>query len=289
VSAEQTTWRPRRILIGYDGSDGAKDAVALCRILADPAGERALLVNVLPYPGPPSFVYRRLQGHELPLPDHFFEPAVTVLSGLQVETRAYVGASPARVLNDIAESGDFDLMVVGSPSRRRAGGALGSVAQALLHGAPIPIAVAPQGYAARDGGGKLARIAVAYDATEESEAALQQAAMLAQDSGAAIEVLNVERPIDPVGGPVAYKLDLPEDPRSILREARHRVDPSIEVDTRELRGTTAVALSEACRTGTDLLCLGSRGYGVAARVLLGSVSSRLLHEQPCPLLIAPRP
>jgi nucleotide-binding universal stress UspA family protein len=162
-----------------------------------------------------------------------------------------VGASPARVLNDIAESGDFDLIVVGSPSRHRAGGALGSVGQALLHGAPIPVAVAPQGYAARDGAGKLARIAVAYNATEEAEAALQQAAVLAQGTGAAIKVLNVERPIDPVGGPVAYKLNLPEDPQSILREARHRVDPTIEIDTRVLRGSTAAVLSEACEAGTD--------------------------------------
>jgi nucleotide-binding universal stress UspA family protein len=286
VSAERTIWGPRRILVGYDGSAGAKDAVELCRVLAIPAGEKALVVNVLPYPGPPSFVYRRMDGHELPLPEDFFEPAVSALSGLELETRAYVGASPARVLNDIAESGELDLIVVGSTSRT--GRARGSVGQALLHGAPIPVAVAPQGYAAREHG-KLTRIAVAYNATEESEAALHQAESLAQGTGAALAVLNVERPADPVGGPVAYKLDLPDDPRSILREARHDVGPGLEVETRVLRGSTAAALSEACGSGTDLLCLGSRGYGIAARVLLGSVASQLLHEQPCPLLIAPQP
>jgi nucleotide-binding universal stress UspA family protein len=248
-----------------------------------------LLVDVLPYPGPPSFVYRLLAGNERTLPDDFFEPAVAALSGLELETRAYVGASPARVLNDIAEGGEFDLIIVGSPRRYHMGGALGSVGQALLHGAPIPIAAAPQGYAARDHG-KLARIAVAYNATEESQAALRHAERLAQGTGAAIEVLTVERPLNPVGGPISHTMDLPEDPKSILTQARHEVDPSLQVDTRVLRGpTAAAALSKACEAGIDLLCVGSRGYGIVARVLLGSVSRQLTHEEPCPLLIVPRP
>ena len=289
MSAEETAWAPRRILVGYDGSDGARDAIELCRVLAIPAGERALVVNVLPYPGPPSIVYRLLSKHERPLPDDFFDPAVAVLSGLELETRTYIGASPARVLNDIAEEGEFDLIVIGSARRRPVGGALGSVGQALLHGAPIPIAVAPQGYAPRDHG-KLARIAVAYNATEESQAALHHAKLLAPETGAAIEVLTVERPPNPVGGAIAHTMDLPEDPKSILRQARHEVDPSLEVDTKVLRGSTAAAaLSKACEADIDLLCVGSRGYGIAARVLLGSVSRQLIHEEPCPLLIVPRP
>lgn len=288
MPAEQTTWGPRRILVGYDGSDGARDAVELCRVLALPAGERALLVNVVPYPGPPSIVYRLLEMHERPVPDGLFEPAVEVLSGLELETRNYIGASPARVLNDIAEEGGFDLIVVGSPSRGREGGALGSVGQSLLHGAPIPIAVAPRGYAARDHG-QLARVAVGYNATQESQAALHHAELLARQTGATIEALNVERPIEPVGGAIAYTMDLPEDPSAILRQAREEVDPSLEIHARALRGSTAPALSKACQADIDLLCVGSRGYGIVARVLLGSVSRRLIHEEPCPLLIVPRP
>jgi len=39
----------------------------------------------------------------------------------------------------------------------------------------------------------------------------------------------------------------------------------------------------------DLLVAGSRGYGPMARLLLGSVSSRLVATAPCPVLIVPRP
>ncbi len=34
---------------------------------------------------------------------------------------------------------------------------------------------------------------------------------------------------------------------------------------------------------------GSRGYGPVARVLLGSVSTQLIHKAPCPVLVVPRP
>jgi hypothetical protein len=33
---------------------------------------------------------------------------------------------------------------------------------------------------------------------------------------------------------------------------------------------------------------GSRGYGPARRVLIGSVSSKIARSSPCPLLVVPR-
>ena len=46
-------WKTRRVLIGYDGSDGANDAVALAHTLCGDTDARYLLVHVLPFPGPP--------------------------------------------------------------------------------------------------------------------------------------------------------------------------------------------------------------------------------------------
>ena len=40
--------------------------------------------------------------------------------------------------------------------------------------------------------------------------------------------------------------------------------------------------------GIDLMLVGSRGYGPMGRVLLGSVSSQLMHAAPCPVIVVPR-
>lgn len=38
----------------------------------------------------------------------------------------------------------------------------------------------------------------------------------------------------------------------------------------------------------DVLVLGSRGYGPIRRLLLGSVSTRLVRSAPCPVIMYPR-
>jgi nucleotide-binding universal stress UspA family protein len=38
----------------------------------------------------------------------------------------------------------------------------------------------------------------------------------------------------------------------------------------------------------DLLVTGSRGYGPLRRVLIGSVSTPLMHSAPCPVMVVPR-
>jgi nucleotide-binding universal stress UspA family protein len=43
----------------------------------------------------------------------------------------------------------------------------------------------------------------------------------------------------------------------------------------------------ARETGADLIVVGSRGHGTIPGLLLGSVTQRLLHLAPCPVLVIP--
>ncbi|MBS1844274.1 MAG: universal stress protein [Actinobacteria bacterium] len=287
MSDKDFNWTPRRILIGYDGGLGAKDAVELCRAIA-PEDAYVAVVNVLPYPGAPSETFHLMTSAEFPLPEDFFEPVTSRLPGREIKTFTYVGDSPARVFERHVHEEDLDLIVVGSPHLGAIGRiVIGSVGEALLHGAPVPVATAPQGYAdrAHEGGGK---VAVAFDGGEESQAALAHAASLAGARGAELEVLTVERPTDPVRGAIAYTMSMPEDTEDIQRQARDEVDSSIDLHLRTLHGPTADALAEACED-SDLLVVGSRGYGTVERVLLGSVSGTLIRKAPCPVIVVPRP
>jgi nucleotide-binding universal stress UspA family protein len=285
------SWRPRRVIVGYDRSRGADDAVALCAAVAAPDAHVAL-VDVLPYPGAPSETFRLLTSSEFPIPDDFFGPAIARLPGRQVEVLTYIGASPARIFESLATDDHFDLIVVGSPHRGTIGRILaGSVSESLLHGSPVPVLTAPHGYAASPPALATGQgtIAVGYDGGAESQAALAYAQAIATQTGATLDVLTVQRPIDPVGGAIAYTMSLPQNVDDIQRQALHEVDPTVDLRRRLLNGPAAEAIADACADGVDLLVVGSRGYGTAERVLLGSTSRALIREASCPVLVVPRP
>ena len=291
MSEGNFNWRPRRVLVGYDGTDGAEDAVALCAVICA-ADAHVELVDVLPYPGAPSETFRLLTSKEFPIPEDFFGAAASRLPGREVGTLTYLGSSPARVLESTAVAGGFDLIVVGSPHRGTVGRILaGSVSESLLHGSPVPVLTAPHGYAkapsAASSGPRT--IAVGYDGGAESRQALAYGQAIAAQTGATLEVLTVERPVDPVGGAIAYTMSLPQDVDEIQRQALKEVEPTIDLRRKVLNGQTGDAIAEACRQGVDLLIVGSRGYGTIERVLLGSTSRALIREAPCPVLVVPRP
>lgn len=276
-----------RVLVGFDGSDGGRDALELTRVLASAIGADVLVVTVIPYgqlPVPPAL----LQEEDVPEAEPLLAEARERLAGLGVETRAFGGGTPAGVLTVVAEDEDFDLLVVGSPHRGPIGRALiGSVADSLLPGAPCAVVVAPRGYAA-ESHDPLRLIAVAYDGTPEAKAALHRAEAIARPLNARIRVLTVVAP--PVAvGVAGYVPPEPPDPEKIVEEAMRSIDPKLSAESEVLRGPPARTLAEACEDGVDLIVAGSRDYGPLMRVLLGSVSSRLIHETPCPVLVVPRP
>jgi nucleotide-binding universal stress UspA family protein len=55
------------------------------------------------------------------------------------------------------------------------------------------------------------------------------------------------------------------------------------------KGNPVDKLLEFSEVGIDLLVLGSRGFGPVMRLLIGSVSSRVIRGAPCPVMVVPRP
>ena len=75
--------------------------------------------------------------------------------------------------------------------------------------------------------------------------------------------------------------------RDRLREELEALDDSVEVEELILGGNPATQLAGAA-SETDLLVVGSRGYGPLRRALVGGVSNRLMRASPAPVLIVPR-
>lgn len=279
-----------RFLVGFDGSDGGRDALELTRVLALAAedGASVLVVAVIPY-GPLPVDFSELGSKEATAAESLFEEARERLEGIEVETRGFGGGSPAEVMTDLAEAEQVDMVVVGSPHRGALGRALiGSIAENLLHGSPCAIVVAPRGYAEvrHD---TFRQIAVAYDGTPESKAALRRAEALAAPANAVVQVFTVVAPPVAIPGGVGYAPMDPPDPDKILTEGINSVDSGLAAKGRRLDGPPAATLAKACEDDVDLLVVGSRRYGPVMRVLLGSVSTQLVRMAPCPVLVVPRP
>src|SRR5262245_45289954 len=201
--------------------------------------------------------------------------------------------SPADALQALAERGEADLIVLGSTHHGHVGSVSpGSVAEHLLHGAKCRLMIAPKGYAESDHSQDRLRVAaVGFNGMAESHAALREAAMLASKFGGSLRVIAVATPVSGMGAAAAAQAGAEAGPdfQTQLNQAVAELPPELRALPVFERGDPVAKLLEAAEMGVDLLVLGSRGFGPVMRLLIGSVSSRVIREAPCPVLVVPRP
>jgi nucleotide-binding universal stress UspA family protein len=201
--------------------------------------------------------------------------------------------SPADTLQALAERGEADLIVLGSTHHAHLGSvAPGSVAEHLLHGARCRLVIAPKGYAQADHSQDRLRVAaVGFDGMAESFAALDEAAKLASKFGGSLRVIGVATPVPAMGAAAAARAGAKAGPdfQTQLNQAVAQLPAELRALPVFERGDPVEKLLEAAEMGVDLLVLGSRGFGPVMRLLIGSVSSRVIREAPCPVLVVPRP
>ena len=132
-------------------------------------------------------------------------------------------------------------------------------------------------------------VLVAYDGSEGAEAALQRAAAIADRDGASLTLVEAAAGGIPSLAPGAPKIAKPEKramARRDLRSAIERVAPDLEAAGWVIGGPPASGvITVAADIEADLIVTGSRGRGRVARAVLGSVSSEIVHNAPCDVLV----
>jgi nucleotide-binding universal stress UspA family protein len=272
----------RTIVVAYDGSDRAQDALALALRLRDPDGGRIVLACAL--------VERPWGPHHSSddVPDEIgmmlAAARAQVPAGVHVALRAPAASSAPRALTELAETEHADLIVIGS-SRRIADGRihLERTAGRLLQGAPCAVAVAPADLRAQD---PFRHIGIAYDGSPEARVALAAGYALAQASGAAVTIAYAHAVVTSDGDDLAIR----ERRRAqrLLDEAAEAAPAGVNPRTLLLHGPASGVIARACEYVVDLLVCGSRGYGPIERALLGSVAEDLMEGAPHPVLVLPR-
>lgn len=285
-----------RIAVGIDGYPEGRDAAVLGAALARATKAELMLVAIHPDPLvvlPSGMDWKGLRKRaEAVLRET--RDAVTPDARIVVET----DISVARALHRVIGREHRDLLVVGSSRHGPEGRVrIGKRTRQLLCHFECGLAIAPRGMHKRAEPG-FARIGVGYDGGPESQAALALAGSIAVANGAELRVRGVVDDRMPAigrwglaGGAIATEWEeVIEADVDSLREravaAAESTGASLQAEV--VRGRPADALLELC-ADVDLLVIGSRRWGWAARVMLGSTGEALLHDGGCPVLVVPRP
>lgn len=252
----------RRILIGYQETEEGRDAMALGTALAQ-ANKAELILGT-------------------------------------------AHTEDGQTLAQLARLHRADLVVVGASHRGAVGRVVpGATVERLLGEAPCAVAVAPAGFGRHHDGDSGWRplsgdvedvgmrvVGVGYDGSRAAAEALKAAADLAVPNGAALRVYTVARRYAhvPGGDGDSRGPGVPTE-AEVLRGMLHEAVAALPSEARALpvflRGFAADELVNASSLGVDLLVLGSREGGRLRRKLHHSVTSTVMREAKCPVLISP--
>jgi nucleotide-binding universal stress UspA family protein len=299
-----------RIAVGVDGFPEGLDAAALGHAIASATGADLLLVAVHPDPLVPLPSGMDWSGLERQTEKIVREARDSLAP--EARTAVVTDISVARALWRVVRREHRDLLVMG-PSRSADEGhiRIGKRTRQLLCGFDCAVAVAPRGLHRREPL-RFRRVGVGYDGGPESKAALALAGEIAIAAGGQLRVCAaVDDRIRSVGwsriatGPAVIpgvgwsatgSTATPEwdqvvkaTETSLLGdvEAAARVTGATAV-AEVVRGRPANALLRLTED-VDLLVVGSRRWGMFARLVLGSTGEALLHDAACPVLVVPRP
>jgi nucleotide-binding universal stress UspA family protein len=134
-------------------------------------------------------------------------------------------------------------------------------------------------------------ILVAYDGSPGADAALQSAVALAGASGGTLHLVHSTGHLEHAGEEVRQEdADAESTARNALERAADQLE-EVPAVTRVVRGDPVAGIIHAAEDiRADLIVAGSRGRSLMPQAVLGRVSSRLVNNSPCDVLVVqPRP
>ncbi len=276
-----------RWIVGIDGSDAAVDAL---RWTVGQAAGRDVEITALGAFHVPTImaVFTAKRGFgvdELGLAataGHDVDVAIesTAIDGVDVHASVVEGQAQ-HVLVD--SSVDADLLVIGrTGSGELRHHLLGSVSQYCVTHSHAPVAVVPD-----DATGAASSIVVGFDGSDHAAEALRWALGFA-DAAARVRVIaaiEVASWLDDEVGRSRFADEIEQEEQRIT-EALDAIDPDHRAQRSIVLQEARQALADA-QAGADLIVVGSRGRGLIAAGLLGSVSTWLLHDASLPVVVVP--
>lgn len=138
-------------------------------------------------------------------------------------------------------------------------------------------------------------ILLATDGSPSAAVATDEAITLAKALGTFVVAVAVEHVSVPAYGYYGYTevlADLTKAEREHITAVLENVhqlatDAGVECETMKLKGPVVDSICKAAaEANATMIVLGAHGWGPLRRLVFGSVSTGVLHEAPCPVLVA---
>lgn len=285
--------RKRKMIVGVDGSDGAQNALLWALDKSSLLGEVTPVMVFEPSMFPEAMTKPfRSEAGSSPSASEAQLLAALESAGLGADTELaargrVIEGHPGTQLIDSAR--DADLLVVGTRGRSSVmSTVLGSVSAYCAGRAPVPVAVIPEEFSADR---PLSTIVVGVDGSANAQAALSWA-IDHVDAGGTICATGALSIWGYMIGEFEPPLDLME--KQILESVEAAVSQAKgdrysgpQISIRILRADARVALRDLAEDEADMLVLGARGVTGIPHLILGSVSSALVHHPKVPTVIIP--
>ncbi|TAJ47604.1 MAG: universal stress protein [Herbiconiux sp.] len=283
-----------RYIVGYTDTPAGHDALALAVRLARTNGAQLDLVLVLASEQRPTIVPAD-PGYE----KYLLDTAEGWLADARARVPADVATQPHVVyaesltdgLNQAADDLGAELIVIGAARGGILGRfAIGSAANALLHSASVPVALAPDGCRALEGSPALSRITCAVGTRAGADELLTAGIRAARSGGIPLRLISL------------VALDLPPDERlaQALRRAETHARAVLEQAVAhlpdDLTVTTEVVIGDVIEHAVatvdwdpaEIVLIGSSRLAQPKHLFLGSTAAKMLRELPVPLVVVPR-
>jgi nucleotide-binding universal stress UspA family protein len=277
----------RKILVAYDGSATARNALAVASHLAKEDKSWIKVLSVLPeYSGDLELVGvsnigetiegpgRKLLAEAQEIADH---------EDVHILTNMAQGEPYDKIVH-VADDENCDLIIMGRRGTHQLERELvGSVTARVIGYTQKDVLVVPDG-------AKLTRknILLATDGSPSCEAAVDRAIEIAKEQSANLTAISVVYTND------EYMALAPGDVDALIDKAKEKLatimqkskEAGIEINTVIKEGEAYQAITSlAQNSNVDLIVMGSHGKKRLQRLLMGSVTERTIGYAACPVLV----
>jgi len=280
--------RYKKILVAVDGSESSTHALRESfKLAADEKCWITVVSVVPPYEGELELVGVRDVKTALKQP---CEKALSVARDIAKTERALIktvceeGEIYERIV-DLADAEKCDLIVMGRKGMSRLENTLvGSVTARVIGYAQKDVLVVPDN--SPIGWGVLV---IATDGSRYSKAAAAKAIDFAKSYGGELRVVSV------VDVPPEFYAEAPDALDEMIAKAKsHTKDLKTQAESAGIKAETFVGEGEAYKLISDLaikekantIIIGSHGRTGLKRLLMGSVTEKVIGHAPCPVLVA---